>query len=83
MRFRAKDVRAFRDRDWSAFERSEPVLSADRSEALAASLYEQVRAARPDWPTVVDRDEDLAAHLRLVEVFARIRSAGRRSVDAR
>jgi hypothetical protein len=82
VRWKKEDVRAFRDRDWAAFERTPVVLDAGRSEELAGSLYEQVRAAVPGWPTASDREEDLIAHIRLVELFSRIRRAERRRVDA-
>lgn len=83
MRWSKEHVRAYRDRDWSAFERAPVKLDATRHEALAASLYEQVRAAVPGWPTREQRDEDLAAHLMLVTVFDRIRDAQRSSDDPR
>jgi hypothetical protein len=83
VRFSTEDLLAFRDRDWALFERTAPVLSSARSAALAASLYEEMRIARPDWPTPDDREEDLSAHLRLIENFARIARAGRRGVDPR
>lgn len=58
-------------------------MSSARAEALADSLYRQVRAAVPGWPTATDRDEDLEAHLRLVRIFRRAHDARRRGVDTR
>ncbi|HZO15013.1 MAG TPA: hypothetical protein VFB62_17175 [Polyangiaceae bacterium] len=83
MRWKPEDVRAFLDRDWAAFERAPVVLDPAQSEALAGSLYDQVRAAVPNWPTPSDRDQDLIAHLRLVEIFSRISRAKRRVIDPR
>jgi hypothetical protein len=84
MAWKPVDVRAYRDRDWGAFERAPRiVLDAARSTALAGALYEEVRAAIPGWPTGADRDEDLRVHVRLVETFARIHDAERRRVDPR
>jgi hypothetical protein len=72
--------RAFLDRDWSAAIRSEErylryckrkygVAVAFR---LADELRQQVRAARPDWPSAEEREEDLATHLRVIDVIRRI-----------
>lgn len=82
MRWNKEAVRAFQDRDWNLFERAPLKLDSARSQELAGSLYEQIRAANPDWPTPLDRDQDLAAHLHLVEVFARIHDAQRRRIHA-
>lgn len=82
MSWTKESVLAFRDRDWNRFERTPVERSARSSELISASLYEQVRAAIPGWPTRSDRDEDLAAHLRLVELFTRIDDARRRRLGA-
>ena len=83
MAWKPEDVRTFVSRDWDAFERAPIVLDSARSAALAGSLYANLRAARPDWPTAADRDDDLRAHLRLAEIFSRIHDAKRRDVDPR
>ncbi len=75
MRWDPADVRAFRDRDWSAFERHPVPLDPRQSHALAGELYAQVRASVPGWPTEQDRDRDLAAHVALVSIFARVHDA--------
>jgi hypothetical protein len=83
VRWKEKDVRAFRDRDWDAFVRAPLGIDSSRSEALADSLYRQVRAANPGWPSHRDRERDLAAHIRLSELFARVFDAQRGRVDPR
>lgn len=83
MRLKAEDVRAYTDRDWGAFDRAPVVLDPGRSTELAGSLYEQIRAAVPGWPSAASRQEDLTAHLRLVEIFSRIYCAQRRRLDPR
>jgi hypothetical protein len=83
VRWTKDEVRAFRDRDWAAFERVPVVPDQRQSEELAASLYEQVRAAVPGWPSPLDREQDLNDHIRLVELFSRIRRAQRRCNDPR
>jgi hypothetical protein len=77
------EVRAFRERDWNAFERAPVTRDAAASEAIAMALYEEVRAAQPGWPSAAERDDDLRAHLRLVELFDRVHDARRRRRDAR
>jgi hypothetical protein len=79
VRWSKEDVLAYRSRDWSAFERAPAPCDGPRRQALAGSLYEQVREAVPDWPTATDRDEDLAAHVRLAGLFDRICDAQRSS----
>ncbi len=78
VQWRKEDVRAFRERNWDAFERAAIPLESRTSGRLAADLYEQIRRAQPAWPTQEDRDSDLAAHIRLSETFRRIFDAWRR-----
>jgi hypothetical protein len=82
VRWKTEDVRAFRDRDWAAFERAPVVLGPGQSEALASSLYEQLRAAIPGWPSRADREDDYRHHVRMVALFERIH-AERGREDAR
>lgn len=77
MRWRREDVIAFRDRPWDELERAPVPRDASTSERLAGSLYEQVREANLEWPSATDRDDDLAAHIRLVQLFARAHDAER------
>jgi hypothetical protein len=44
---------------------------------IGHELWRQARATRPDWPTSVERREDLACHLRVIDELARA-SARRR-----
>lgn len=81
--WKREDVRAYRDRDWGAFERAPVPMTPTRARALAESLYRQVRAAVPGWPTAAERDEDLAAHIRLARLFREAHHAQRRGIDPR
>jgi len=79
-----RDVKALREfarRDWSAAARAKELYWADwkREHGPAAGirvadeLRRQVLAARPDWPSESERQEDLATHLRMIEVIRRAR----------
>ena len=67
--------------DWSAAARAKELYWADwkREHGPAAGirvadeLRRQVLAARPDWPSESEREEDLATHLRMIEVIRRAR----------
>jgi hypothetical protein len=39
---------------------------------IADELRRQVLAVRPDWPSEREREEDLATHLRVIEVLRRV-----------
>jgi hypothetical protein len=77
--------RAFLDRDWSAVARSKERYWRDykRTHGVAAAvrladgLRQQVLAARPDWPSAEEREEDLATHLRVIDVIRRVRVPAR------
>jgi hypothetical protein len=77
MGWKKEDVLAFRDRDWSAFERAPVTRDPQSCIRLAGSLHAQVRHACPDWPTDDERAADLDAHVRLSETFRRIFDAQR------
>jgi len=76
----AKALREFAQRDWAAAERSKELYWRDwkRQHGPAAGirvadeLRRQVLAMRPDWPLEREREEDLAMHLRLIEVIRRV-----------
>lgn len=75
-----ESLRAFIDRDWSAIARSKERYWLDykRTHGVAAAmrladgLRQQVLAARPDWPSAEEREEDMATHLRVIDVIRRI-----------
>lgn len=75
----AKALREFARRDWAAAARSKELYWRDwkRQHGPAAGirvadeLRRQVLAARPEWPLEREREEDLATHLRLIEVIRR------------
>jgi hypothetical protein len=75
-----EDFRAFLDRDWSAAARSKERYWLDykRTHGVAAAvrladgLRQQVLAVRPDWPSAEEREEDLATHLRVIDVIRRV-----------
>ncbi len=74
------DIRRWALRDWdriAAAKRERTVAAhvergSSHSAALAADLYQHVKARRPDWPSAADRDDDLAAHVTLQALLARI-----------
>jgi len=77
-----RDVKALREfarRDWGASARAKELYWADWKREhgpaagirVAAELRRQVLAARPDWPSESERQEDLATHLRMIEVIRR------------
>lgn len=81
----ADAVRSFLSRDWAAAsedkERYWAAFKSERGPAaglrIASALREQVRRARPDWPSESERREDLETHLRLIEVLGRVRRGPR------
>jgi hypothetical protein len=83
VRWKREDVKAYRDRDWEAFERAPVEQDSTANMALAASLYEQLRRTVSGWPSDADRAEDLAQHVRMSELFARIHRAQRSRGDNR
>ena len=51
------------------------VYQREGSEALvraAAALRAHMKSVRPDWPTALDRSEDLAAHLAMRAIFDKV-----------
>ena len=44
---------------------------------IADELWRQARLQHPGWPDAASRRQDLAAHVRLIELLARVDSARR------
>jgi hypothetical protein len=73
-------LRAFANRDWASAAEAKALWWRDwkREHGPAAGLRigdelrRQALAARPDWPSEREREEDLAMHLRLIEVIRRV-----------
>ncbi|MBK9063545.1 MAG: hypothetical protein IPL89_10175 [Acidobacteria bacterium] len=69
----------YMNRDWALVAESKERYWRERlarlgpAEALrvAGELRRQARAVRSDWPSAADRADDLAAHVRLAELFRR------------
>lgn len=83
-----RDLAALRDfveRDWGAAERDEDRWwreherehGSDAGFLVGAGLRRHVLAARPDWPSEQERAEDLATHLRVIDVLRRVRRGAR------
>ncbi len=77
---RKEDLVAFARRDWSRIAAAKDAYWADRKQRMAAddalrlgdALRQQVLTLRSDWPTDEQRLEDLAAHVRLMEMLRRV-----------
>lgn len=73
----AADLRGFARRDWELIAQSKEdfwleqkaAMTPSESIAMAAELNLYVRSIKPDWPNDEERAADLAAHLRLAEIF--------------
>ena len=73
-------LRAFVRRDWAAASRDKERYWAEHQRQggfaegirIAEGLRQQVLRARPDWPSAEEREEDLATHLRVLEVVGRV-----------
>jgi hypothetical protein len=63
-----------KERYWRDYKREHGPAAGVR---LADELRRQVLAARPGWPSEQERAEDLATHLRLIEVLRRVPARGR------
>jgi hypothetical protein len=80
-----EDLRAFIERDWDAAARDKERYWRDHKRAhgpaagilLGEALRRQVIAARPDWPSEEERAEDLATHLRVLDVLQRVPARAR------
>jgi hypothetical protein len=73
----AAQIREYAGRDWALVERSKEdhwvaqraAMTPDEALALADGLRQFARELRPDWPSEEDREEDFAAHQRLVRLL--------------
>jgi hypothetical protein len=73
-------LRAFIERDWGSAARDKERYWRDYKRLhgpaagirIADELRRQVLAARPDWPSEEERAEDLATHLRIIDVLRRV-----------
>ena len=73
-------LRELVDRDWAAAARDKERYWRDYKREhgpaagfhVAEALRRQVQAARPDWPSEREREEDFATHLRVIEVLRRV-----------
>ena len=79
---KADHIREYAQRDWERIGQlkdecwleSKRLYGPEDSIRIAADLYEHVVAARPDWPDEEERRADLEAHIRLVELLARVKT---------
>ncbi len=75
-----ESLREFLDRDWASAARAKDRYFRDYKREhgpaagirMADELRRQVLAVRPDWPSEQERAEDLATHLRVIEVLRRV-----------
>lgn len=71
------DVAGLVDRDWDLVAESKIAAWRDKSMTLQQAfqlwdgMWRYTRRLRPDWPSEESRAEDLAAHVRLAELFHR------------
>ncbi len=81
----ARGIREFVARDWQAVRASKDAywrqrvvrLGPGEGLRIADELRRQALAAT-DWPRPEDRDEDLASHVRLADLFRRAGTTRRR-----
>lgn len=69
---------AFVRRDWALLAHTPVVRSSGESIALAGSLFDQLRAAIPSWPSEQEREEDLQTHIRVSSLLHRAHEERRR-----
>ena len=75
-----ESLRAFVERPWSTMAQDKERYWRDYKREhgpaagfrVAEELRLQVLAARPDWPSAEERAEDLATHLRVIDVLRRL-----------
>ena len=80
-----RGIREFVSRDWQAARDNKDDYWAERVARLGPGeglrIAEELRRqalANADWPRAEDRDEDLASHVRLADLFRRAGSTRRR-----
>lgn len=80
-----RQIRDYVSRDWEAAREAKDAYWAERIARLGATegiriadqLRRQAVEQQPGWPREEDRRADLAAHLRLAELFRSVDDAGR------
>ena len=73
-------TRNFLERDWQAVERLKADFWIERKAAmtpgdaiqLAEELRQYVKNVRPGWPSLAERDADLATHTRVSEALRNV-----------
>jgi hypothetical protein len=81
-----RDIRQFMSRDWRRARDAKDEYWAGRIRQLGAEeafrVAEELRlqniCQNPNWPSNEDRQEDLAAHMRLAELLQRVPYTGGR-----
>ena len=71
------DVTSLLERDWQLVERlktdfwieQKAVLTPSAALQFGEEIRSYVRTVRPDWPDSVDRESDLATHIRVSEAL--------------
>ena len=79
---RKEDVIAFARRDWRPiamlkqrrWAQQKSQMKPAEALRLGDELREHVRAIHEEWPTEVDRRNDLASHVRVSEMLSRVKS---------
>jgi hypothetical protein len=79
------DVQDFLNRDWSLLQQLKADCWIQQKRAitpaaaldLGAELRDYARSVRSDWPSLAERDEDLAAHVRLAGILQRVKQSAR------
>ena len=82
----AEGIRDYVSRDWRSARDAKDAFWAERIARvgpiegfrIADELRRQLLAQHPDWPSDDERCEDLAAHVRLAELFRRAGHSGSR-----
>ena len=75
-----ESIRAFVERDWTSAATDKELYWRDYKRAhgaaggvrVADELRRHVLASRPDWPSERERADDLATHLRVLDVLQRV-----------
>jgi len=81
---RPEDIRAYLRRDWEAVARLKARFWVEDQERrgplealkIADGLRCHVAGIRPEWPSVEEREADLAVHIRVSESLRRVARTG-------
>lgn len=79
---RPQDIRVYLDRDWQAVAAEKDRYWVEQRERggiewafeVADELRRHVLALQPSWPSIDDRDSDLAVHSRVSASLRRVRA---------